>query len=364
MLICIILLSVVTACSPQSSAVGKNSELSSYKQSYDNENKDLNLEEFDPDIEVQKIQDICKNVLGNNWDNETDEQFKEISQQVSKLGISVVMENENMPNYKKVVDFYEKAKAGQNAKVIIYHNKALFAQIFTSNYGKISKSAVFFTSNGINKTKPQDVDEITRTERGNLIYHSGISSETSGFRVIPLPDICREYYKKYVVPVEIFADGPLLENWNNQDFGKLNWEWIYERLYTYKTGKMMLSEDSKYYHPGSKTTFDYMVIPAKEVEDLLQSYFDVSTKELREMKQYNEKTRTYTFNGFRGGGFTPTLEVTKYKENDDGSLTLWIDHIALAFGTKEEYGMLSILTVLPNDNGTFKYISNEYIKLS
>ncbi len=118
---------------------------------------------------------------------------------------------------------------------------------FTSQNGNITCAYTNYTEEKAEAEKAQKVDEFTFTEKGNLIYHIESNPDKSGFRVLPLSEESRTYYKKYVVPANTFAAGPLDASWNNEDFSGLNWEWIFERLWEIKTGRDMLDPASKYY---------------------------------------------------------------------------------------------------------------------
>jgi hypothetical protein len=185
-----------------------------------------------------------------------------------------------------------------------------------------------------------------------------------GFRVLPLSQESREYYKKYVAPVNIFTQGPLDGNWNAQDFSGIHWEWEFDELWRLTTGKRMVDTDSPYYSPYYIVSPDPMRVdrarfPSEVVERLLQKYFDVPTATLRAISSYDRNSDTYTFTGFNGGGYSPTLEVSKYQSNADGSLSLWIDFVSLEFG--QELSGQTCLTVMPAADGSFKYRSAEVL---
>lgn len=308
------------------------------------------------------VPEIIRSVLKGGEELPTAAQREELAQKIADLGFPVLRLDENMLHYEPVAEFCAKAAAGQDdaVTVFLYPWNYLISVTFTSQNGNITCAYTNYTEEKAEAEKAQKVDEFTFTEKGNLIYHIESNPDKSGFRVLPLSEESRTYYKKYVVPANTFAAGPLDASWNNEDFSGLNWEWIFERLWEIKTGRDMLDPASKYYKKAPDNNhFDSVVLPAEIVEGMLQKYFNVSTEDLRQMEQFAAKTAAYTFSGFRGGGYSATLEVAKSQSNADGSLTLWIDHVALEFG--KELSAQSILTVMPQKDGGFKYLSNVFV---
>ncbi len=101
--------------------------------------------------------------------------------------------------------------------------------------------------------------------------------------------------------------------------------------------------------------FDILQLPAKEVEKGIQSYFDVSSKHIREAYNYNAETDCYSF-GY-GIGATSYIVVTDAKQ-DKNLLTLFYD-IRGPIDQLFSRGFIKIKFV---EEG-FKYISCEYQKI-
>jgi hypothetical protein len=323
------------------------------------------------------IPEIIKNTVKAEYEppfaseeeKEMQKMAQEIAQKMGDLGFPVVRYDENMLNYEPVAEFFKKAMEGKDGEVTVYYYPTWFyineiqATTFSFQKGKMIATWVLYTAEGSEKQEPLNVVEFNFTKKGNLYYKLEDYTEYHCFRISPLSEQSREYYQKYIVPgwYEGWTrQGPLDVSWSSSDFSQLNWDYTLDMLWLYENGTYM--GDSKYLHRASgNEQFDRIIIPQDVVERLLQKYLDVPTQTLRAMEQYNEKEGTYTFHGYNGGGYTPRLEVSKWQNNADGTLTLWIDFVELEFG--KELAAQSILTVRPGEDGSFKYIANQYIEM-
>ncbi len=314
-----------------------------------------------PSDASEAISGILGSVITDGETPPSEAQREEIAERLGALGFSVLRENDMMLNYEIMEEFCENASEGRDgeAVVFLYPGSSATSLRFAREKNKITCAYTTYNADGtISGGEPLPVDEFRYTKRGNLIYHIAGNSDKSGFRVAPLSEESRAYYRKYVEPVSTFTQGPLDGSWSSLDFSVINWEWLFERLWESTTGETMLDPASSYYVSDS-SRMDGVRLPADVAEGLLMQYFDVSAETLRELEAYEPETSSYFFTGFRGGGYSSTLEVSDWVENPDGSLTLWIDFVSLEFG--EELSAQSRLTVMPGQDGEFKYISNEFL---
>jgi len=320
-------------------------------------------ESLSPPDPAEAVPEVVRAVIGKTEEPPpTPEQREEMAQRLGRLGFSVLRDNENMLNYEPVAKFCEDAAAGRDGEVIVFRYPWSYITYmhFVSRGGEITCSYTnYFASKGFEGEEPQGADAFEYTEKGNLIFHIAGNSESSGFRVLPLSEKSREYYKKYVLPGNIFSKGPLDTSWNSKDFSAMNWDWVFEGLWLHETGERMVDINSPYYVKAPDSmSFDSVRLPASVAEGLLQKYFNVPAETLRALDEYDEATDTYSFTGFNGGGYSSTLEVSEWKENPDGSLTLRVDFVSLEFN--EELSAQSELTVMPEKGGGFKYLSNVF----
>ena len=111
----------------------------------------------------------------------------------------------------------------------------------------------------------------------------------------------------------------------------------------------------------SENPYYHCRIPAQTFEDTVFPYFDISLTDFRKRASYNEAEDIYPWQDVNGSNiyYFPSLipEVTEMRENGDGSLTLCVSVMCLDMRTdclfKHE------VTVIPQDNGKFKYLSNQ-----
>ena len=281
-----------------------------------------------------------------------------------------------MPNYERVTDFFDKVKAGENAFVAVYEVRAygsgvdIWGKIFEKDEAGFYKR---YIGNELELTERYPLKDIVLTEHGNLIAYEADDGggPASGFRVLPLPTEYREAYEKYVRLVDTQSDGVINRAWSQDHaFQYLAWDLVFEAIWERESGQRLLGEGSPYYHgnmvepdPG-----DAAIVPADVVEGTLQKYFNVSSEVLRKMTDpyregdeavlYHPIDNTYRIWGFRGGGYKPAVEVWGITENADGSISLELAWVSLDFGN--DGSVYSTLTVMPQSDGGFKYISNIY----
>ena len=314
-----------------------------------------------PDEAILKI---LHDVMGDSEQSPDENQRETIAKKLGELGYPVLMRyTQNMLNYEIMAKFCEDASAGRDSEATLFYYpwNGITSHTFCYKDGKMSDYFTNYSSEGAKSDTPGIIDSFTYTEKGNFMYYSKptetLSETQDGFRVLPLSEESWELYRKYVAPGDFYTQGLLNGTWNSKDFSAINWEWEFEGLWMHTTGKEMVDRDSPYYvEAPDKMSMDRVKLPAGVVEGLLQKYFDVPTETLRLLNTYDSKTDTYNFKGFRGGGYSPTIEVSKWRENPDGSMTLWIDFVSLEFG--QELSAQSILTVMPMKDGSFKYLSN------
>jgi hypothetical protein len=314
-------------------------------------------------------------------DEERDAVLGEAADAIAALGFPVRKQQEDMRNYQQVVTFFEELRGGGDARVVIlsvvgYESVAVNVTV----YGQ-DEAGLFYHSASVEQNdelawetfiyERSPLMMLELTPNGNLMYNQNESFEQGdgfGFRVIPQEQKYTDAYWKYVWPVDVQSAGVLSDSWNMQaGLDTLYWELIFEAFWQHENKQILVSEGSPYYTPIT-TEFgadQVAVVPADVVEGTLQRYFDVSADVLHEMhnpydgtKRYDPETGAYTIWGFRGGGYKPTLEVSAITDNPDGSITLDIMNVALEFG--DDGHVMSYLTVMPEPDGSFHYIGNQY----
>ena len=85
-------------------------------------------------------------------------------------------------------------------------------------------------------------------------------------------------------------------------------------------------------------------------------YFPVSAEQLRETCGYDKAGKSYPYELAVGSQYAPFGEVTDYRENEDGTITLCVDGVWPDYGTDRAYA--NEIVVRPFADGTFCYLSN------
>lgn len=304
--------------------------------------------------------DVSK-VPENAFPDPTHEDYGRMLEQLASLGLAVEAGDYNMQNYEAVTVFYENAKAGKDGQISIYsiRNYGVSSYTFVSKGGQISctLAAVDFTEPENPSVDPTGtVTRFEMTDGGHLLFKAvqeGLSDTLNGFCVLPHSEELRTLRRTYIDPVGYSAGGTLTTNWDKDNLSNLNWEFLFETLYTHDTGVYLFDAFTETY-PGDDSR---LAIPAAEVEAVLEKYFPVTADTLHQLSRYDADLNVYAWSGFMGGGYSPEPEVIRSRENPDGSLTLTVGALSLEMG--EEYAYTNEVTVMPRADGSFQYLSNQ-----
>lgn len=179
-----------------------------------------------------------------------------------------------------------------------------------------------------------------------------------GIRVQPLDSKCREYNQKYVLPLGYEGNNLLITNWSESDFSDLNLYDLYEQMYKMKYQKKLPYEDSV-------ICVEYQ-IPEHEFEDVLYTYLNISSEEIRCRVAYAKDSQTYQYHPRTmydaNIPYTPFPEVVSYEEMPDGTVKLMVKGIWIK--SLDDNAWFSELVIRPLENGGFQYVSNRVIRSS
>ena len=140
-----------------------------------------------------------------------------------------------------------------------------------------------------------------------------------------------------------------MTDWDDDSMQKVEFNDLFEFLYTMDTGMWF---DSDKYLDG---------IPKEEFEILIQKYFDISSEDLRRYAGYDEHTGTYPWSAIgywnRIQQFQPFPEVVKCVENEDGTISIYVDAVFREWGNDCSFS--HIVTIREKDDGTWIYCGNK-----
>ncbi len=188
--------------------------------------------------------------------------------------------------------------------------------------------------------EPPDVSEIVN---GNRLL-----------RVKPIKKEYREIAEKYLLPLGYQGNNLLYSNWDADHMSKLDYNGLYEYLYSIKHQKRF---DPEQYPDG---------IPKEEFEALMIECLPVTADQIQKYAVSDTGYRTYAWSRLGCMNYSPDAfgtsmpEVTDIKENKDGTLSLTIDAVCEMTGSDSEISHVLIVQI--RDDGSIKYLSNQVLE--
>lgn len=318
--------------------------------------------------EAMKAADLCSDIYLEseliNPDSDyayrilTEDQCHRLVDRLGEEGFVSAADDMNMENYEQVNQFYSEYISGKDSMVTIfkvYESGILSSQTFACRNGSLQFYYVGMEWNrdgnpeiigcGIN-----ELESILLTEKGYFIYRNAYVMEHASFggyfRVEPLSEMCRQLTKKYVKGLSYLNYNMLVTNWDEGNVTDILMPCMFEDIYRIYTGENLKVEDGR--------------ISAGIYEQIMTTYFPVTTDELRKCCGYNADKDSYKYERIRSKPYPVFGEVVDYRENDDGTWTLIVNGVRPDFN--EDCVYKNKLVVCPFEDGTFKYVSNNVEK--
>ncbi len=284
----------------------------------------------------------------------SDQQRKEVVKCLGEEGLVSVSDGINMENHQKMEDFYSAYLSGRDAMVTVSdvdRSGNIDALTFVYRNGKIQSYyvATGWREGGIPEIKSfgiNDLQEIKLTEKGYFIYtnseviaHGNLREY---FRVKPLPDECRELTKKYIEGLSFVNYNMLVTNWDAGNVEEILLPRMFEDIYRIYTKEPLETEGG--------------LIPAEIYERVMTTCFPVSVEQVREYCGYLADADGYEYEMIFARQFPPFGEVVDYRQNQDGTITLYVDGVWPDYNS--DCAFTNQIVVLPFEDGTFRYLSN------
>lgn len=206
------------------------------------------------------------------------------------------------------------------------------------------------------------------TEEGYLIFEGSYFSDESYIltlsdtpehtmlRILPLDEKCREYNRKYILPVGYEQNNLFLCNWSEDDFGDLDFYDLFDRFYP-----MTHSQPVPYMADEDLGVGAVYQIQRELFENVIGAYFNMDRETLRSKTTYLSELAAYEY---RPRGFYeveyPDIaypEVVSYTENEDGTVTLYINAVYPNGNMSKEFAHITVIRPLSEES--FQYVSNE-----
>ena len=301
------------------------------------------------DIEVIGSSSFASNIV-----DFTGELCKEVVALFGQAGFVSITEDCNMVNPEKIQSFYSDYLEKRDSMFTIYEvNPDGLIGAFTFIY-RDDKLQTYYVGIGwqqggtpeIRSTLVNNIAEMKLTEKGYFIYSYEIliphSSLRQYWRIMPISDQCRELTEKYISRLSYVNYNMLVTNWDSSNVGDILMPCMFEDIYRIYTGEILKAENQ--------------VIPAELYEQIMTTYFPVSVEKVRELCGYDEDSGTYPYKMIYSRPYPPFGEVVDYAENNDGTITLYIDGVWPDYNS--DYAFTNIVVVQPFEDGTFRYLSN------
>lgn len=192
----------------------------------------------------------------------------------------------------------------------------------------------------------------------NFVLTLSDASEHTALRVLPLDETCRELNRKYILPVGYEQNNIFLTDWNEEDFGDLDFYDIFDNFYPFLYGKAVpyVADDNL----GVGATYQ---IPEDVFENVITAHFKIDRETLRRKTTYFLDDAAY---GYRPRGFyeveypdIPYPEVASYTKNEDGTITLIVNAVYPNGNTSVAYSHRTVIR--PLDGDCFQYVSNQML---
>ena len=286
------------------------------------------------------------------------EQRNRVVSMLGEAGYVSITDGANMENHNNVRDFYSAYLKGQDSLVTIFDvnlDGLIGAYTFIHRKGNLQTFYVQigWREGGVPKiisTAVSDIAEIKLTEKGYFIYAYTVqlyhSSLRQFWRAAPLSDRCRELTEKYLDGLSYVNYNVLVTDWDSSNVEDILMPCMFEDLYRMDTGEILRPENGE--------------IPAEAYERIMTTYFPVTKEQIREICGYHAATDSYPYEMIFSSPYPPFGEVVDARENPDGTLTLYVDGVWPDYDS--DCAFINTITVLPFDDGTFRYLSNSIEK--
>ena len=208
------------------------------------------------------------------------------------------------------------------------------------------------------------------TEEGYLIFEGSYFSdenyiltlsdtpEHTMLRILPLDEKCREYNRKYILPVGYRQNNLFLCNWSEDEFGDLDFYDLFDRFYP-----IIHSQPVPYMADEDLGVGAVYQIQAELFENVIGAYFNMDSVTLRSKTTYIPELAAYEYRprGFYEAEYPDIAypEVVGYIENEDGTVTLHINAVYPNGNMSKEFSHITVIRPFSEDS--FQYVSNEII---
>lgn len=303
---------------------------------------------------------------------DTEKAVEQMMETLSALDAPILAEEFycNMLNYEKMEDFLNQVQNGKKTKIVTYElhlDMGIGRREFTFDGEELY---VLYTSASWNETGNPVITTTTYTrikewqytQKGWFAYElcvpeppevTEIFNGNVMTRVAPREEESRDIMLRYLLPLGYQGNNLLCSNWDIHDLKDLDYNGLFEALYIMEYQKSL---PLKQYSQG---------IPKEEFENLIMKYLPVTVEELEKYAVFDSEQKVYLWARSGCGNYVPQEfgtsipEITKIKENADGTTTLTVDAVCEMLGTDALFSHELTLRFL--QDGRVEYLGNRII---
>ena len=311
------------------------------------------------------------------------EMFRSIVNQFGNHGYAAVdgRNQIDMAEPEQVISFCGKVDAKEEGKLtLIKINDLEGALDGIVKYDLKTEDGEVEATTSYYKYKDQDMEKVSTagfhadrweyTEDGYLMFSGSYfseqlyvltmseASEYAAFRVLPLDETCRELNRQYILPAGYERNNLFLVDWNENDFGTLDFYDLYDLFYPRVNGGQI-----PYGMDDNLGVGAVYRIPEDEFENVIQRYINIDSGTLQSKTVFYPEDGTYEYKprGFYEVEYPeyPYPEVVQYTENSDGTITLTVNVVFPYASISKVYA--HEVVVRPLEGGEVQYVSNRII---
>ncbi len=176
----------------------------------------------------------------------------------------------------------------------------------------------------------------------------------SYIRTQPVDKELYDLYIEYLSPAN-YPSSVFTKDWDSQSYSEICFNDLFESFYIARNGEYVYADDYERFADMSCS-----LIPASIFESTVLPYFDIDLDEFRALTLYMPDSDSYPWQELNCSNviYCPCLtpEVTDKRDNEDGTFTVTVD--VLCFDYKCFPRFTHEITIKPDNNGGFQYISN------
>lgn len=376
----ILALFITTGCSSQGHS--EPQEPPSAKEIHAAENRPGGQNQQDLSPMLSSLSESCRDIFEDAARADAADTLETVNRLVERIGESgypaVDRQNQvDMVNADKTVEFCRQAKAGKRAEVTIItveYGGGLTQYDLQANAGglSVSQTCCRYEDGELKQkssgTYPADFWEYT--EEGYLLFRGSYFSQDyyiytvsdvpvcTALRAEPLDGECRQMNREYILPVGYGLNNLFLTDWNEQDFGQLDFYDLFDKFYPLVRGEAVPYRMDENLGVGAVYR-----IPGEEFEQVILRYLKISRETLRSKTVYFPEDGTYEYKP-RGlheaeSSDVPYPEVTDCTKNPDGTITLTVNAVYARKNTCRAFSHEVVIRPLEGDG--FRYVSNRTV---